>query len=624
MALAKGKQVLREAWTEGFKPDPLLTVSAWSQKYRYLSTKASAEPGLWRNSRTPYLVSIMDSLSPSSSCEKVVFMKGAQIGGTECLNNFVGACIDNFPGPFLLVNPTQDMAKRNSKTRIAPLIEECPQLRSKVREAKSRDSGNSILQKEFLGGILVMVGANSASGLRSMPAKYLGLDECDAYPGDLEGEGCPCQLAEARTRTFSKRKIFYCSTPTFAGRSRIEREYLESNMSLYYVPCPNCGEYIPIEWESLRWDKNLEWVKCACPECGELFDEHHKAKILGEGKWIARNPESKVHGYQLSSLYSPLGWFSWTQAVKMHLNAKSDEEKKVFTNTVLGRTFADAADVPDWEELYNRRENYQIGTIPDKKIAVLVAGADVQKDRIEMEVVGFCPNMESYSIDHQVIYGNTAEDEVWGELSKRIRYIYPTSCDGKDMAIRMVAIDSGFRTQEVYRWVRGENQSQVICIKGRETQSTVIGPSSSVDVTRRGKTWKAGVRVWPVGTSVTKSELYGWLKRKKPLDEDDELPFGWAHFPEWPEEYFKQLCAEQLVTRVVRGYQKFQWEKIRARNEILDLRVYARSCVTALGCDRWDEKRWLKESSKVNPITEKKAPSSEKGLKRRRGSFLKR
>jgi phage terminase large subunit GpA-like protein len=114
------------------------------------------------------------------------------------------------------------------------------------------------------------------------------------------------------------------------------------------------------------------------------------------------------------------------------------------------------------------------------------------------------------------------------------------------------------------------------------------------------------------------------LKRKKPLDEDDELPFGWAHFPEWPEEYFKQLCAEQLVTRVVRGYQKFQWEKIRDRNEILDLRVYARSCVTALGCDRWDEKRWLKESSKVNPITEKKAPSSEKGLKRRRGSFLKR
>ena len=197
MALAKGKQVLRDAWIEGFKPDPLLTVSEWSARYRFLSTKASAEPGLWRNERTPYLVDIMNSLSPSSPCEKVVFMKGAQIGGTECLNNFVGACIDNFPGPFLLVNPTQDMAKRNSKTRIAPLIEECPQLRNKVREAKSRDSGNSILQKEFLGGILVLVGANSASGLRSMPAKYLGLDECDAYPGDLEGEGCPCQLAEA-------------------------------------------------------------------------------------------------------------------------------------------------------------------------------------------------------------------------------------------------------------------------------------------------------------------------------------------------------------------------------------------------------------------------------------------
>jgi phage terminase large subunit GpA-like protein len=203
-----GFDAIAEAWREGLTPDPLLTVSEWADQYRVLSGKSASEPGKWRTNRTPYLKEIMDCLSPTSPVERVVFMKGAQVGGTECGNNWIGYVIHLAPGPMMAVAPTVEMAKRNSKQRIDPLIEESPTLSSLIAPARARDSGNTILGKEFRGGVLVMTGANSAVGLRSMPVRYLFLDEVDGYPGDVEGEGDAIALAEARTRTFARRKIF--------------------------------------------------------------------------------------------------------------------------------------------------------------------------------------------------------------------------------------------------------------------------------------------------------------------------------------------------------------------------------------------------------------------------------
>src|ERR1039457_3844232 len=212
----------------GARPGPPLTLSQWAERIRGLSLRGSAEPGPWRTDRTPYLREIMDCLSPSSPVERTVFMKGAQIGGTEAGNNWIGYVIHQAPGPMMAVQPTVEMAKRNSKQRLDPLIEESEVLRELVSDPRSRDSGNTILSKEFPGGVLVMTGANSAVGLRSMAARYLFLDEVDGYPGDVEGEGDPVNLATARTRTFARRKIFMCSTPKITGSSRIEAAFEES------------------------------------------------------------------------------------------------------------------------------------------------------------------------------------------------------------------------------------------------------------------------------------------------------------------------------------------------------------------------------------------------------------
>jgi phage terminase large subunit GpA-like protein len=393
------------AAAEGARPDPLLTISEWADSYRTLSQRASAEPGAWRTDRTPYLREIMDCLSPSSLVETVVLMKGAQIGGTEAGNNWIGYVVHQAPGPMLSVSPTVEMAKRNSKQRIDPLIEDSAVLQALVSDPRSRDSGNTMLAKEFPGGILVMTGANSAVGLRSMAARYLFLDEVDAYPGDVDGEGDPVNLALARTRTFARRKIFMISTPKITGRSRIEASFEDSDQRYYWVPCPLCNEPQILQFAQVRWPKGQpERAVYICEHCQGEIQNHEKHWMLAEGEWRAGAPApSKPAGFHLSSLYSPVGWFSWADAAAMFEEAqKKPELLQVFINTVLGETWALQGDAPEWQRLYDRREDYRIGTVP-KGGLFLTAGVDVQKDRIEVEVVGWGRGKESWSVDYQVL-----------------------------------------------------------------------------------------------------------------------------------------------------------------------------------------------------------------------------
>jgi len=288
------------AWRDGLEPDPLLTVSEWADRHRMLAARASAEPGRYRTARTPYMRAIMDALSPAHVCRRVVFMKAAQIGATEAGNNWIGFAIHQAPGPMLAVQPTVELAKRNSRQRIDPLIEESPALRERVKPARSRGSGNTMLSKEFAGGLLIMTGANSAVGLRSTPARYIFLDEVDAYPASADDEGDPVTLAEARSLTFAhRRKVFLVSTPTIRGLSRIEREYEASDRRRYFVPCPHCGHRQWLEFERLRWEKGQpETAAYHCAACEEPIAEHHKTAMLEPGEWrgtaTARRSRSRV------------------------------------------------------------------------------------------------------------------------------------------------------------------------------------------------------------------------------------------------------------------------------------------------------------------------------------------
>jgi phage terminase large subunit GpA-like protein len=590
------EQIYAAAAAAGARPDPFLTISEWADRYRWLSQRASAEAGRWRTDRTPYLREIMDCLSPSSSIERTVFMKGAQIGGTECGNNWIGYVIHQAPGPMMAVQPTVEMAKRNSKQRVDPLIEESDVLRKLVHDPRSRDSGNTVLAKEFPGGVLVMTGANSAVGLRSMAARYLFLDEVDGYPGDVDGEGDPINLALARTRTFARRKVFLVSTPKITGMSRIEAAFEESDKRLFFVPCPTCRELQVLKFPQLRWPKGEpEKAAYVCEHCGQQIANHQKQWMLPRGAWRATaKGDGKTAGFHLSSLYSPVGWFSWGEAAKQFEQAqKNPSLLQVFVNTVLGETWTLLGEAPDWKKLYDRREQYKIGLVPRGGI-FLTAGADVQRDRIEVEVVAWGRGKESWSVDYRVFEGDTSRTQVWEKLTDLLNETYTTT-NSMDLPIIQMAVDSGYATNEVYEWARRQG-NRVLVVKGDSRAPAILGAASPIEVGPLGVKIKRGVKVWPVNSGMAKEELYRWLRLERPTDEDLEQgiphPPGYCHFPRYSEEYFKQITAEQLVAKLVKGYRKLEWQKMRERNEALDCRVYARAAAARVGLDRFQEKHW--------------------------------
>jgi phage terminase large subunit GpA-like protein len=618
-------EIYRSSARAGARPDPELTVSEWADRYRTLSQRASAEPGPWRTQRTPYLREIMDCLSPSSPMERVVFIKGAQVGGTECGNNWIGYVIHQAPGPMMAIQPTVEMAKRNSKQRIDPLIEDSQALRKLVSDPRSRDSGNTVLAKEFPGGVLVMTGANSAVGLRSMAARYIFLDEVDAYPGDVDGEGDPISLALARSRTFARRKIFMVSTPGVTSRSRIEAAYEESDQRRYWLPCPHCREHQVLKFSQLRWPPgepdNAVYI---CEHCHAKVENHQKHWMLGQGQWRAEAAgDGKTAGFHLSSLYSPVGWFGWGDAAKMFYQAKRNPTLlQVFVNTVLGETWAEPGEAPDWKRLYDRREDYEVGTVPAKGL-FLTAGADVQKDRIEVEIVAWGEGKQSWSVDYRVLEGDTSRAEVWQQLTLLMNDHFPTA-NGLTMPITRLAIDSGYATQEVYGWARRLMSERVLVVKGVAGAAVPVGQPTAVDVTYGGQRITRGIKVWPVASGILKSELFGWLRLEEVSDENGRtFPPGYCHFPKYHEEFFKQLTAEQLVTRVIKGYRKQEWQKVRDRNEALDCRIYARAAAAICGIDRFTDQDWqnLVESTRCQPKNQvpevRRKPTREPWIERR-------
>ncbi|KJS44807.1 MULTISPECIES: phage terminase large subunit family protein [Rhodobacterales] len=595
-------EILR-AWGNGLRPDPDLTVSEWADRHRMLSGRASAEPGRYRTVRTPYMREIMDRLSPGDPTQRIVFMKAAQVGATEAGNNWIGFAIHQAPGPMLAVQPTVELAKRNSRQRIDPLIDESPELRERVKPARSRDAGNTMLSKEFAGGILIMTGANSAVGLRSTPARYIFLDEVDAYPASADEEGDPVTLAEARSLTFAhRRKVLLVSTPTIRGLSRIEREYDASDQRRFFVPCPHCGAMQWLKFDRLRWQKGRpETAEYHCEGCDAAIAEHHKTAMLESGEWraTATAADPTTVGYHLSALYSPIGWLSWERIVRAWDAAQgSDEAIKAFRNTILGETWVETGEAPDWQRLYDRRERWTSGTVPAGGL-FLTAGADVQKDRIEVDVWAWGRGLESWLVDHVVIEGGPDRHDAWSELTALLDRSWPHE-RGAHLRIARLAIDTGYEAPAVYSWSRAQGFGQVSPVKGVEgfnRSSPVSGPTF-VDATEGGKRLRRGARLWTVAVSTFKAETYRFLRLERPTEEDlaegAAFPPGSVHLPHWVEnEWLKQFVAEQLVTvRTKRGFARLEWQKLRERNEALDCRVYARAAAWIAGADRWPEARW--------------------------------
>jgi phage terminase large subunit GpA-like protein len=559
-----------EAWRAGLKAEPALTVSAWADRYRQLSSKDSAEPGPWRTARTPYLAEIMDCLSPASPVEVVVVQAAAQTGKTACGLNWLGYIVHQAPGPTLIVQPTIEMARRFSRQRLDPLFEASPILRELVAEPRSRDAANTMLGKEFPGGTVVITGANSPTGLRSMPVRFLFLDEIDAYPADAAGEGDPVALAMARTATFARRKVLMTSTPTIAGFSRIEAAYLESDQRRYVVPCLECGDLAPIVWARIRWPKGKpQHAYLACDACGAATLERHKPALLRSGRWQATAPgDGRVAGFQLSALCSP--WRSWGDIAVEHARVHKDPARlQAWVNGVLAETWEDVAgEVVPADPLMARRETWD--DLP-AGVKVLTAGVDLQSDRIELQVVGWGLDEECWALDYKVLVGDPSGPRVWADLDVALAATY-RHASGVSLGVRATCVDTGgLHSKAAYDYCRTRHDRRVWAIKGRGGPGVPPWP-------RRPSRSKVRTNLYMIGVDALKDALAARLRLTEPGP-------GFVHFHRSLDgEYFRQLTAEHAVTRFVKGRPVRAWALRRGseRNEALDTLVYASAALHGL------------------------------------------
>lgn len=582
---------------QGMQPPDDITVTEWAERKRKLSTEASAEPGAWRTDRTPYLRAPMDAFT-DPHVRRIVMVAASQVGKSEFINNTIGYIIDQDPGSILLIQPTTIDAKEYSKLRIAPMIRDCPTLRHKVSASKSRDSGNTILQKAYPGGILTLCGSTEAHALASKPIRYVFGDERDRWATSAGDEGDPWALAMARQKTFYNAKAIEVSTPTVLGASAIASSYAKGTMERWQSQCPHCGAFHEITFSNIHFAHGsrtvagqktftVQDIVYVCPHCACAATEQEMKRQ--PAKWVAIHPEAYAQGvrsFWLSAFVST--WASWEGIILDFLYADGDSRKlQVVYNTAFGELWEDRGDTVGENDLLARRETYA-AELPEG-VLVLTCGVDTQDDRLEYEVVGYGFFGETWGIAKGVILGKPNEDATWQALDAVLDRTYRFA-DGLGLPISTTFVDEGGHyTQQVRLQCRARASKQVYPIKGRGGQDipyTAPPKKQKIILQKRylGECWS-----YSIGVNAGKQMIFDKLRVGK-------VGANYCHFPRadaYGEGFFKGLLSEHLVYRKGRK-NPWVWEKIpgHERNEALDCRNYANAAfeVCAANLDAIDKR----------------------------------
>jgi phage terminase large subunit GpA-like protein len=572
----------RKILYERLKPPPRLTVSQWADRYRVLSPEASFRAGQYSSDDAPYQKEFMDVCGDPRQ-PHVVGMWASQLGKTETLNNVAGYYMDQDPSPILMLQPTKEMAEAWSKDRLAPMIRDSPRLKGKVKDAKSRDSGNTILHKTFAGGHLTIVGSNSAAGLASRPIRVLLRDEIDRYAASAGAEGDPRAISESRTSTFPNKKIIDVSSPTVED-GPIGKAYKASDQREYFVPCPHCGHEQKLEFGGkdtswgIKWDEGKsETAHYVCRACAAVIEESDKMLMLKRGRWIAQNPESPIPGFRISALYSP--FFRWSELVARFLRDKEDPLKlQSFVNTILCEFWVEGGEQVDEHVLAEHCHAFPRGDDPEDPqpivphgVGILTRSVDVQGDRLETCVWGFGKREEAWRTDFELIPGDPATKEPWDELHRIISRPYQHQ-SGAIMNVSITFIDAGgHHAQQVYDFARKHARQKVYAIKGSSLQEGV----PFVSPPKRHKT--ARIVTYQVGSYTGKEALMKRLLKVK-----EPGPF-YIHLPlDIDQAHLEQFLNEKLMRKIVNGRPRGIWVRT-GPNEQIDLFVYALAALHALG-----------------------------------------
>lgn len=561
-------------------PPQRLSLSQWIEKEIRLPSDVSALPGAIR--LYPFQKGMADTMS-DPNIERVTVVKSARIGYTTLLVGLLGSHVTNEPAPVLFVLPTEDDCRNFVVSNVEPTFEASPVLAGALAGEQGGENRNTILSRRFPGGSLKVVAAKAPRNLRAHNTRILIIDEADGM--EMTKEGSPIRIAEQRTVSFPDRKIVIGSTPIYEETSHVLSAYERSDKRIFEVPCPECGEFHEIMWKDIQWPEDKpEQAYWGCPGCGSVIEEGRKSAMVAGGRWRATAPEVIGHaGFRINALVSPLKNAAWSKLAAEFVAAKDDPSLlQTFVNLVLGQGWRDGGDELDDNELASRAEAISLDLLPENVLA-LTAGVDVQRDRLEITIVGWTQSGEALVLDHKVVWGLPEDDATWAELDDllKMRFEHPL---GSKLGLDAVAVDSsdGETMERVYAFCFPRISRKVVAIKGAAGNRPWI---------ERSKSRAKGGWLWIVGVDGLKSHLSARLTRGNSLRFSDRLPRVW----------FEQLASERAVVRYTRGQPSRRFERIPGRRaEALDCVVYAFAARQIININ-WDQR--IDDLRSLVPVT---------------------
>ena len=549
-------------------PPEQITVSEWAEEYRVLDTKSSAMPGAWSNSVAPYLTGIMDEFN-NYETEEIIFCKPTQVGGTEALQNMIGYIVMQDPSPTMIVYPTDVLAKSISENRLQPMFRSTPELKKKY------DENSSVLELQFEGMYISLVGSNSPSGLASKPIRFLMMDEVDKYPGASNKEADPIKLARERTKTFHNRKIYITSTPTIKNGHIWKAKESADIEKHYFVPCPHCGEYIEFKFSNIRFpdDEGMSYVDRAelsayvCQKCGCIISDNDKHSMLRLGEWrtVRRSTKyARTVAFWINTLYSP--FVRWSQIAKEFLTSKDDPEQfQNFVNSWLAEPWEDTKLKTNAELVMERQTELPALVVPSWA-KMLTAGVDVQESSLYWTIRAWGDFLTSQNIAH----GQALSFE---EIDRVMNLEYYTE-EGTPFIVRLCLVDSGDQTDMVYDF----------CVLHSDWALPVKGSSHAQlshyklsKINREGSSAN-GMTLVLVDGGKYKDMIAG--RMQKPNGKG-----SWMVYEGCDEEYAQQVTAEHKVNVKKNGVVRQEWQQKYSHgdNHLLDCEVYALAAADILG-----------------------------------------
>ncbi len=590
MAIKWADEILKK----NLKPLKKITVSEWAEKNRIIPPHKSVEPGRWRNSRTPYLVKIMDSFN-DLQIENIIFCSATQVGKTQAILNQLGFLIDIDPDPALVVYPTEDTGRAIFRDFIEPMIDASPVLRAK----KPYSSDDFTLSRMAFrnGAEIFLAWANSPASLASKPIRYLFLDEVDKYPVTAGKEASPIELAMERTSTFWNRKIIMVSTPTIET-GHIWQAFKNAEIRFYYhVPCPHCGHYQRLIFEQVKWPKELDSLSkiedtayYECEKCKKKITDKYKSDMLIKGKWKGDKNirKYKTIAFHLSGLYSP--WRTFGQVARKFLETKTHPERlQNFVNSWLAEPWKDlTARIKQDEDIENLKlyMHHEKGVVPSEAVA-LTAGVDVQVDRFYFVIRAWANDYTSWLVLEGAV-------QTWDELEKILFLSSFNTTDNEVMKVELACIDSGYRTQEVYEFV-ARNYPRAISVKGASTD--LKGRPYSLPSNDAKK--QLGVSApYLINTLYFKDFIY--MRRRIPAGENG----AWYIYRGVSEDYLRQITSEIRV--LDKGKPKWKKRTETVPNHLWDAEVYSAAAAEILNIPYRRKEPKIKNNSIIAPAPRKK------------------